>query len=41
MHEAVCGLNFRALCVRMDPINGEELLGYLRKVNFTGKFCIK
>ena len=41
MHEEVCGLNFKGLCARMDPINGEELLGYLRKVNFTGMYCIK
>ena len=41
MHEAVCGLNFKGLCAKMDPINGEDLLGYLRKVNFTGMYCIK
>ena len=37
MHNAVCRYNFRGLCSKMDPMDGEELLGYLRKVNFTGK----
>ncbi|CAB4067609.1 Metabotropic glutamate receptor 8,Metabotropic glutamate receptor 7,Metabotropic glutamate receptor 1 [Lepeophtheirus salmonis] len=36
MHEVTCGLNYVGLCAKMNPIDGEILLGYLRKVNFVG-----
>lgn len=37
MHKALC--NGRpGLCDAMKPTKGADLLKYLRKVNFTGKF---
>ena len=36
MHQALCGKEQPGLCSEMNPIDGEELLDYLRKVNFTG-----
>ncbi|XP_066967578.1 metabotropic glutamate receptor 2-like [Macrobrachium rosenbergii] len=35
MHHHLCG-GHPGLCPRMSPINGEELLSYLRNVSFTG-----
>ena len=37
MHRVECGANVTGLCDKMVPIDGEKLLEYLRKVNFTGK----
>ena len=37
MHTAECGKDFVGLCDKMKPIDGEKLLRFLRKVNFTGK----
>ena len=37
MHRVECGANVTGLCEQMVPVDGEKLLHYLRKVNFTGK----
>ena len=39
MHHTVCH-GRRGLCKEMIPIDGSELLKYLRKVEFTGDFNI-
>ena len=31
-----CGAFAKGLCATMDPVDGEKLLDYLRRVNFTG-----
>ena len=36
MHAKVCEGQF-GLCQKMIPVDGSELLKYLRKVEFTGK----
>ncbi|XP_032825467.1 metabotropic glutamate receptor 8-like isoform X2 [Petromyzon marinus] len=35
MHLELCP-EYVGLCPRMDPVNGRELLNYIRRVNFTG-----
>ncbi|XP_069961044.1 metabotropic glutamate receptor 4-like [Cherax quadricarinatus] len=37
MHQELCG-GRRGLCPLMEPINGEQLLFYLRKVAFIGEY---
>ena len=37
MHKAVCG--HKGLCKEMMPVDGSELLQYLRKVEFVGNHC--
>lgn len=37
MHKALCP-GYIGLCPRMSTIDGKELLGYIRAVNFNGKF---
>ncbi|XP_037076354.1 metabotropic glutamate receptor-like [Pollicipes pollicipes] len=36
MHREKCGEGFRGLCNKMDPVDGTELLKYLRNVQFDG-----
>ena len=42
MQTDICGNGYRGLCSKMDPVDGEVLLQYLLRVNFTGlcPFCI-
>jgi hypothetical protein len=37
MHRELCG-GATGLCPRMNPVEGSELLNYLRKVKFVGKW---
>jgi len=37
MHRDYC-FGYPGLCPRMSNINGKELLGYIRSVNFNGEF---
>lgn len=38
MHRELCGVQNAGLCKRMKPIEGAQLLKYLKNVNFAGKF---
>jgi metabotropic X receptor len=40
MHQTVCQ-GRRGLCKDMVPIDGSELLKYLRRVEFTGEFRVQ
>lgn len=40
MHRDFCP-NYVGLCPRMKPVDGKDLLGYIRAVNFNGKFIFK